>query len=119
MPRQSSKEGGKNSAPPENNEKAKLREIGQRIKQARVENGMRQGETAAHLDVTERTVQALEQGEIRQYKYLPRFEELFGKPTLWFLEGDAVFDVRDQQFTEILQRLGKIERALQKLARES
>ena len=97
-------------------EAAKMLAIGRRIAQARIERGMRQRELAEYLDVGERSVQAYEQGENRSYTSLPDIAEALGKPLAWFHAGDAVFEARDEQFTDLQQRMVKVEKGVARLA---
>ncbi len=90
------------------------REIGERIAQARREaGGMTQQELADLLDVTMRSVQAYEAGDVVPWRHFSKLGEIFKKPLAWFLHGE------DQAPTagdaSVGERLDRIERVLEEL----
>jgi transcriptional regulator with XRE-family HTH domain len=62
--------------------------IGERIKQARNEKGLRQEDLADLINVSTRTIQGYELGETNQYRRLKVISEVLGRPVEWFLHGD-------------------------------
>lgn len=102
----------------------KAREIGARIEQARHEaGGMTQAELASLVGVAvqanggSRSVQAWEAGDYIPYRYLKQLESALGKPAAWFLHGeDAIVD-HDVATKEILDRLDKLQRAVNAMAK--
>jgi transcriptional regulator with XRE-family HTH domain len=78
---------------------------------------MSQRELADLLGVTERSIQAYEQGEVIPYRFVRQLESALGKPAAWFLHGDDAVNVSDAQFTEILHELRALKRAVERLAR--
>lgn len=96
----------------------KGREIGLRIAEARHEaGGMGQRELGELVGVTERSIQAWEAGEVIPYRYLRDLESATGKPAAWFLHGpDAVVGL-DQASREILQRLDRLQKSVDAVAK--
>lgn len=68
-------------------------QIGERIKQARLEaDGMKQRELADLLGVSERSVIAYESGEVIPYRFIRKIEDVTGKSAAWILHGDRAGD---------------------------
>lgn len=65
------------------------REIGARIQQARNEKGLTQEELAEMATFSKRSLQDYEGGTTIPYRQLREIGQLLGKPTEWFLYGDA------------------------------
>ena len=65
-------------------------EIGERIKQARLEaGGMTQEELADALDVSTRSLQAYEAGDTIPWKHFQALTRIFDRPLEWFLHGEG------------------------------
>ena len=82
----------------------KAREIGARITQARQEaGGMKQRELAELLGVSERSIQAYEQGETTPYRFGNDLERVFGRPPSWFWDGqDGISGGNAENLLQIL-----------------
>ena len=77
-------------------------EIGMRIAEARREaGGMSQRELADLIGVSERSVQAYEQGEVIPWRYVATLESVLGRPTAWILHGEDGMLGRDGELDEI------------------
>jgi transcriptional regulator with XRE-family HTH domain len=61
--------------------------IGQRIAQARKEQGLTQAELARLLGVSTRSVQSYEGGTIVPYRHVRRIAAVTGRPSAWLLDG--------------------------------
>lgn len=85
-----------------NQRNPKAVEIGERITEARRENGMTQRELADLLGLSERSVAAYEIGEVIPYRYVKDLERALGRPAAWFLHGEDAIIGRDEQLSEIL-----------------
>jgi len=68
-------------------------EIGARIKQARLERGLGQGELAAMASFSKRSLQDYEYGETIPYKHFQELSRLLAKPPEWFLYGDEAIAI--------------------------
>ena len=98
--------------------KARAREIGKRIGQARREaGGMTQDELAALIKVAPRTMQAYEQGEIIPYKQLRSLEHYLNRPAAWFLHGDDAIQAPDAKHDEVMAMLRTIDAKLDGLSK--
>lgn len=98
-------------------ETTKSKEIGARIAQARSEaGGMTQDELAHLLGLTSRSVQAHESGAVIPYRYLREYERVLGKPAAWFLHGDAAVLGSSAEHREVIERLDRLEKAINALA---
>lgn len=96
----------------------KGREIGVRIAEARREaGGMSQIELGELVGVTVRSVQAWEAGEVIPYRYLRDLERALGKPAAWFLHGDEAVVGHEEATREILDRLDRLQRSVDAVAR--
>jgi transcriptional regulator with XRE-family HTH domain len=65
----------------------KAREIGARITEARQAAGMKQRELADLLGVSERSIQAYEQGETVPWRFGAALEQALNRPSAWFWYG--------------------------------
>src|SRR4051794_25730306 len=63
--------------------------IGARIAEARRAAGLTQRELAKAVGVSERAVQAWEEGTTSAFRRLPELEQALGSPSAWLLTGDA------------------------------
>lgn len=91
----------------------KGRQIGERIAQARHEAaGMGQQELGELVGVTVRSVQAWEAGEVIPYRYLRDLERALGRPAAWFLHGEEAVIGHDEATKEILDRLDRLQLAV-------
>ncbi len=62
--------------------------VGQRIVQARLEQGgMQQKELAQELGVSARSVQAYERGEVVPWRFMEDLSRILKKPIPWFIHG--------------------------------
>lgn len=96
------------------NEKAA--EIGQRIAQARLEQGrMAQRELAELIGVSERSVQAYEAGEVIPYRFMKALETALHKPVAWILHGDEGVTAPDEALQLVLKELKLLRRDVRKL----
>lgn len=97
----------------------KAKEIGARIKTARLEmGGMSQRELGDMLGVTERSIQAYEQGEVVPYRFGAALESALGRPVAWFWYGDeALRDASAGKLDEVLAELKALRKDLAKLKR--
>lgn len=96
-------------------DKEKGKEIGARIAQARLEaGGMTQRELGELVKprLSERSIQAYEQGEVIPFRQLGEFERILGKPIIWFLEGPAALEAREKGVADLGARLAKVEKKL-------
>jgi transcriptional regulator with XRE-family HTH domain len=92
-------------------DKAKAREIGARLQQARLEKALRQIDVATGLGVSERSIQAYEHGETVPHRFRDELEGILGRPAEWLFDGERARRVpRDQE-----ERLRSIEARLDKL----
>lgn len=65
------------------------REIGQRIRQARLEaSGMTQRELGEQVGVTERSVAAWERGQVIPYRHMEALTSVLGVSSQWILHGE-------------------------------
>jgi transcriptional regulator with XRE-family HTH domain len=93
-------------------------EIGARIAAARKEGGMTQEELANRIEVSPRSIQAYEAGEVIPYRYLRRLESVLGKDAAWFLHGDAAPPDPSKQFDQILNELAALRRAVNSMQKQ-
>ncbi len=68
------------------------REVGPRIRQARLEKGLTQRELAFLVGVSERSMQMYEAGQIVPFKYMERLARFLDRPTHWFYHGGDLSD---------------------------
>jgi DNA-binding XRE family transcriptional regulator len=95
-------------------------EIGARIRQARKEaGGMTQGELGDLIGVTERSIQAYEQGDSIPYKYGNKLEAVLGRPVAWFWYGDEALQSTDDHHESVMAELKALRAELRKLVRKS
>lgn len=66
----------------------KMETVGDRIKAARHDLGMRQVELADLIHVTERTMQAYESDEVVPFRKLQSLSGVLDRPIAWILHGD-------------------------------
>ena len=92
-------------------------EIGERIKQARLEQGgMKQRELADLLGVSERSVIAYESGEVIPYRFMRDLERALGKPSSWILHGDNTpVDTVSELREEMSELTGLVRNLIEKL----
>jgi transcriptional regulator with XRE-family HTH domain len=67
----------------------KAQEIGERIAEARLSAGMNQRELGELLEVSERSIQAYEQGETIPWRFMGRLSEVLDKPVSWLQFGES------------------------------
>jgi transcriptional regulator with XRE-family HTH domain len=79
---------------------------------------MSQRELADLLGVTERSIQAYEQGETIPYRYGAKLESALGRPVAWFWYGEQALSSRDEQFEELKREIGALRAEVRKLTRE-
>jgi transcriptional regulator with XRE-family HTH domain len=65
----------------------KAAEIGERIAEARLSAGMNQRELGELLEVSERSIQAYEQGETIPWRFMGRLSEVLDRPVSWLQFG--------------------------------
>ena len=89
-------------------------EIGERIKQARKEAGLTQEELADLVEVTARTIQAYEAGDIDAYRKLNKLAEVLRRDISWFLHGedDAVTSDEDKLREILREELADVRKAV-------
>jgi transcriptional regulator with XRE-family HTH domain len=63
-------------------------EVGRRIVQARKEKRMTQVELARKVGVSQRSMQAYENGEVIPYRQMPKLVRALKRPAEWILHGD-------------------------------
>lgn len=85
--------------------------IGERIKVARERSGLRQEDLAALINVSTRTVQNLEAGDVKPYTHLKAVAVATKVTVEWLLHGDSEETEED--------RLAVLEGRIERLARES
>lgn len=79
--------------------------IGRRIAEARLaQGGMTQRELADLLDVSERSMQGYEIGEVIPYRLMPELSRVLQREVSWFLHGE----VEQPGTAEIVQLLREI-----------
>ena len=83
------------------------KEIGLRIKQARVERGMTQEDLAEVASFSSRSLTDYETGVTIPYRHLRELSRLLGRSPEWFLHGDA----ENEASVEVAERLDRIEQA--------
>lgn len=92
------------------------REIGERIAQARRENGaMTQEELADALNVSTRALQDYEAGKRIPWKHFSRLEQIFKRDLEWFLHGETELSPDEG---EILKRLNTLAEAVAAVGRD-
>jgi len=62
--------------------------VGERLRLARNEAGMRQIDVAELVGVTERSIQAYENDEVIPYRFVNQLAEIFDRSVAWILHGD-------------------------------
>ena len=62
--------------------------VGERLRLARNEAGMRQIDVAELVGVTERSIQAYENDEVIPYRFVNQMAEIFDRSVAWILHGD-------------------------------
>ena len=99
-------------------ESLNAREVGERVKQARLEaDGMTQRELADFIGVTERTIAAVERGEWIPYRHMSKLERVFERPSAWFLYGDGHQEM-DPSLARLEAKLDRIIELLEKPPRK-
>lgn len=98
-------------------DKSKAKEIGRRIKQARLEaGGMTQRELGDLLGVTERSVAAYETGEVVPYRFLRDLERVLGAEAAWILHGEEATRTQEaRQLDEVMTLLRELRAAVDAL----
>lgn len=91
------------------------KEIGQRIAQARKEAGMNQDELAELVDVSRRSLQGYEAGEVIPYKHFRTLAEVLNRPVGWFLHGEPDEPPSPLEDPAVVARLDRIEQLLEAL----
>lgn len=76
-------------------------EVGDRIRQARMEKGLTQDQLADLIGVGMRQVQYYEAGESDPYRKLAKIAEALNRPVGWFLYGDPDPDVDVARIQEL------------------
>ena len=90
-------------------------EVGDRIVRARREQNMKQVELAELVKVSQRSMQAYENGEVIPYRKMKELAEVLGVSTAWILHGeDAAGDeaVRLLSIERQLEELTQVVRTL-------
>lgn len=101
VPRRTPDEGGLSSSADEY-----ALEVGRRIVQARKERGLTQVQLAAKIGVSQRSMQAYENGETIPYNQLKKLSKALGRDQEWILHGEVEGD-----------RLGRLENKVDELTR--
>jgi predicted transcriptional regulator len=96
------------------------RAIGERLRKARLEaGGMSQRELGELLGVTERSIQAYEQGQTVPYRFGARLTEVLGVPVSWLWYGDdARSSTSSDQFNAMMEELRSVGAKVDLLQRE-
>lgn len=97
--------------------------VGDRIKQARLEAGLKQHELADLIGVGMRQIQYYEAGESDPYRKLKKIAEVTGKTVGWLLRGDDEPTPQGRQegedrLAEIVERLDRLDESLRRLLDE-
>jgi transcriptional regulator with XRE-family HTH domain len=80
--------------------------LGQLIKIARLEAGLRQKDLAAELGLSYRSIQEYESDRIVPYQQLRAIEEITGKPQGWLTDNYDPYQ-RVSQMAEEIEEIGK------------
>jgi transcriptional regulator with XRE-family HTH domain len=79
-------------------------EIGERIKQARLEQGLTQEELAVLASFSKRSLQDYEAGLTIPYRHLSELSRLLNRPKEWFLYGTDTFAaLNEERLREIVR----------------
>lgn len=96
--------------------KERHREIGNRVRTARKELGIRQTELADLLHVTERTMQAIEKGEVDPWRHVEALAPILNKTPGWIWNGkDDVTIKLEPEIRRMDRRLKGVEDSLEEI----
>ena len=91
---------------------ARARAIGGRLKEARKAVGLKQVDVAEQLGVSERTIQAYEQGETIPHRFRGKLEAILENPASWLFDGERTprgSQAQEQRLRDIEARLDRLE----------
>lgn len=92
-------------------------EIGARIKRARELAGLRQEDLADIINVSNRTVQNLEAGDVKPYVHLGRIADALNVTQEWLLHGDPDTEATETELSQLRAEIGVLRRMLEELLR--
>jgi transcriptional regulator with XRE-family HTH domain len=78
-------------------QEAERKEVGERIKRARLEQGLTQDDLAAMASFSKRSLQDYEAGKTPPYRALPELTRLLNKRAEWILYGEQAIGALDEQ----------------------
>ena len=94
------------------------REVGERIVIARKEQALTQVELAELAGVSQRSMQAYENGEVVPYRKMREIARILEKPVEYLLYGEGLFTAPDERLESIERSLEKLSRSIDALARK-
>lgn len=96
--------------------KARHREIGERIRSGRKSLGIRQTELADLLHITERTMQAIEKGEVDPWRYVEAVAPIINKTPGWIWNGKEDLTIKlEPEVRRIDRRLKSVDDKLEEI----
>ncbi len=92
------------------------KEIGERIKEARRQASLTQDELADLVEVTTRTIQAYEAGDIDAYRKLNKLASVLNREVSWLLHGAEEVSPGDERVRQVVQEeLGELRAAIDRV----
>ena len=91
------------------------KEIGERIKEARRQAGLTQDELADLVEVTTRTIQAYEAGDIDAYRKLNKLASVLNREVSWLLHGDEEAIPDDDRLGQVVHKLEELGAAIERV----
>ena len=94
------------------------RAVGERIVVARKEQLLTQVELAELVGVSQRSMQAYENGEVVPYRKMRDIARILEKPVEYLLYGEGLFTAPDERLEAIEQSLRKLATAVDRLTKK-
>ena len=94
------------------------RQVGERIVVARKEQLLTQVELAELVGVSQRSMQAYENGEVVPYRKMRDIARVLEKPVEYLLYGEGLFTAPDERLEAIETSLAKLTKAIESLNRK-
>lgn len=93
-------------------------EVGERIVTARKEQALTQVELAELVGVSQRSMQAYENGEVVPYRKMREIAKVLERPVEYLLYGEGLFTAPDERLESIEESLVRLSKAVEALTRK-
>jgi transcriptional regulator with XRE-family HTH domain len=95
------------------------KQVGQRLIEARREQGISQKELSELVHVSERSMQAYEAGEVLPVRKLRDLSTVLGKPIAWILHGERAETTPGELVPLMREMVDKLDQILQAVTRQT